>query len=999
MTDVQKELGMTIDGNSLSYANIVKAIHVVQKNMDIMGTTQKEAEKTITGSLNAMRSSWGNLLIAMGSGEGLDQCIENMVEAVEIFAGNVMPIAEKALLGIGTLVERLVPVIEKKLPELAEKLLPSLIKAAISLTNGLIKALPSIVKTVAITIVDIFGEQFPIIKKIGDFFKNNANRIADAIKIITVAVLGLVGAFKGFKIAKGITSLFGKSSGDTTSGKPGGILGIFKELAKTKTTTVLKGMANLSIILVGFGALAALLAWVAPKIAGLSDGMSLLEVIGTMAALGVVGALLANFAGVVGKIPITTVVKGLANMAIMLAGMTVVVAVINWFLSYVTFDVKKMLSLALLIGAFGTIGAVLSVFAGIVGMIPIPVVLAGLANIALVLVGITAIIEAFGLLSQIPGFNKFLEEGGQVLVKIFDIIGQMIGSLVGGVLEGISNALPVIGENLAAFAENLRPLFDAFNGVDMTGAGEFFKGLAVFIGAIAVDKIISFFGGKTDFSGISTGLGQLAGDGTKAFFEMVKSIEGSAFDNAGRFFTALDGIGKLPNVGGIGQLFAGENDYSGVAAGLGVLSDDGVKNFFTMVAGFEEIAFTNAEKFFTALDGISKLPNVGGIGQIFTGENDFSGVAAGLEALSGQGVKNFFAMVKDIDESTFAKTTTLFDTLAGIGNVGEQGFWEKVGNALTGGGDTSPLSNIANGLGEFADKATPFFTQVNSLNIGKLNGLWSSLKQSETVTKSVSQIVDEKINDIVGKISNLPVRMGNALRDSGKSLAEAFVTVWTDAVKASVAPVNKLLDGANWILRELGSDKRVIPWQPYARGTSGHKGGNALVNDGRGAELVQMPNGNAFIPKGRNVLLPNAPRGMKVLPAEKTARLMGRKTPTFNYAAGAYKDYTNTGFKNNIYNPFNRILSSFHYMSSGYRSSYASGTGTVKLASYTPENSVSGISARNEEHNTYAPQFTLNISGTGDDRAMARKVKKWVVEAMNDMFDTLETKAPRTQKV
>ena len=85
MTDVQKELGMTIDGNSLSYANIVKAIHVVQKNMDIMGTTQKEAEKTITGSLNAMRSSWGNLLIAMGSGEGLDQCIEKDVYKRQVY--------------------------------------------------------------------------------------------------------------------------------------------------------------------------------------------------------------------------------------------------------------------------------------------------------------------------------------------------------------------------------------------------------------------------------------------------------------------------------------------------------------------------------------------------------------------------------------------------------------------------------------------------------------------------------------------------------------------------------------------------------------------------------------------------------------------------------------------------------------------------------------------------------------------------------------------------
>ena len=49
--------------------------------------------------------------------------------------------------------------------------------------------------------------------------------------------------------------------------------------------------------------------------------------------------------------------------------------------------------------------------------------------------------------------------------------------------------------------------------------------------------------------------------------------------------------------------------------------------------------------------------------------------------------------------------------------------------------------------------------------------------------------------------------------------------------------------------------------------------GNALVNDGNGAELVQMPNGHTFIPRGRNVLIPNAPKGMKVLSANRTARL------------------------------------------------------------------------------------------------------------------------------
>ena len=60
LTDVQKELGITVDANSLSFGNIVNAISVVQKNMGIAGTTSKEAATTIEGSVNSAKAAWEN---------------------------------------------------------------------------------------------------------------------------------------------------------------------------------------------------------------------------------------------------------------------------------------------------------------------------------------------------------------------------------------------------------------------------------------------------------------------------------------------------------------------------------------------------------------------------------------------------------------------------------------------------------------------------------------------------------------------------------------------------------------------------------------------------------------------------------------------------------------------------------------------------------------------------------------------------------------------------
>jgi phage-related protein len=53
-------LDNSIDANSMSFANIVKAINVVQTEMGITGTTAKEAGRTIEGSVNAMKAAWTN---------------------------------------------------------------------------------------------------------------------------------------------------------------------------------------------------------------------------------------------------------------------------------------------------------------------------------------------------------------------------------------------------------------------------------------------------------------------------------------------------------------------------------------------------------------------------------------------------------------------------------------------------------------------------------------------------------------------------------------------------------------------------------------------------------------------------------------------------------------------------------------------------------------------------------------------------------------------------
>ena len=104
MTSVQKELGVTVDSESLSFDNIVSAIHVVQANMGILGTTSEEAATTLTGSVSMMKASWTDLLGQMALGNDLTEPLQNLVTSVVSFGNNLIPMIGNIIGSVGDLI-------------------------------------------------------------------------------------------------------------------------------------------------------------------------------------------------------------------------------------------------------------------------------------------------------------------------------------------------------------------------------------------------------------------------------------------------------------------------------------------------------------------------------------------------------------------------------------------------------------------------------------------------------------------------------------------------------------------------------------------------------------------------------------------------------------------------------------------------------------------------------------------------------------------------------
>jgi phage-related protein len=178
-----------------SYADIVNAIHVVQTDMGIAGTTTEEAMKTISGSFGMVKASWENLVAGFGKEDAdIGGLVGNFVQSAEYLLDNVEPVFSRVLEGIGAFVESIAPVLAEKLPEIVNEALPIILNAGatliLKLAEGVIQSLPTLTATI-----------MQIITGIGNTI---AEALPTLIPMIAEAVVGIVEAFSDPEALSGV---------------------------------------------------------------------------------------------------------------------------------------------------------------------------------------------------------------------------------------------------------------------------------------------------------------------------------------------------------------------------------------------------------------------------------------------------------------------------------------------------------------------------------------------------------------------------------------------------------------------------------------------------------------------------------------------------------------------------------------------------------------------------------------------------------------------------
>lgn len=253
LKDAQALTGVKYDINNLS--DVYNAIHAIQENLDITGTTAKEASSTISGSLSSMKAAFSNVLGNLALGEAMGPSLNALAQTTVTFLkGNLVPAITnivKALPGaLVTMVKALIPggmqdlasTAVIKLSAFIRGKLPSLLENGIemvtSLTTGFLNGLPGFLDTASGMMNMLFSSIAAILPTV----------LSCGVQLITQLVTGFLSGLPGFLESAGsilqqlLTTILAALPSMLSSGASlilnlaGGLLSSLPSIASSATT-------------------------------------------------------------------------------------------------------------------------------------------------------------------------------------------------------------------------------------------------------------------------------------------------------------------------------------------------------------------------------------------------------------------------------------------------------------------------------------------------------------------------------------------------------------------------------------------------------------------------------------------------------------------------------------------------------------------------------------------------------------------------------------------
>ncbi|MEI4339198.1 hypothetical protein V9Z57_08125 [Streptococcus suis] len=616
--DIQDELGISVEEGNMSFANMVKAISVVQKKLDITGTTMKEASTTFSGSLSMMKGAFNDFLGNLTTGGDITKPLQSLAESAStFFFGNFIPMIANVFKGLPTALSTFIASAKPALVNGLKGLLPedalnSVTKVIDLITfsisdmvmafqdfyqgfekTGAIKALSSALSELLTAGLDLSEKLSGIIpwETIGAAAGHVVKFIAQIIQAVAkfsqsmsgdtwrgvvTGIGGALVAFKAFNFLKTFNpfSFFKKGAEEAIDGATGGI-----KRAKSTISQVFSGISN--VIKTAGTALKSTFQGMGKMFQGLGKTF---EGVGK----GIGAALKGLMQGLRGLNPATLLSFG-AAVGIAAVGIGAGIAIITAGFALLASQGEGVAIIVEAVGtAFGTfasmvIGAFAEAIVTVAGVLPIIAQSFNMMTPAIIAVGaaISMIIRAFSSLAPVitalgtaiseivtaittgvadiaTAVTPMIEILSSAFVQVVTVVSQAIVEII----QALAPFIPAVSEMVQAVAPVLQALVEAFNNLIsqispiIDSIANLFKTLGEQITSIldSAGGVVESFG-----SAIRNVL-----DGIAGIFDSI----GTAALNAGKGFNQLaQGIERITKL----NLLDMGASLAAVAAGLGAI--------------------------------------------------------------------------------------------------------------------------------------------------------------------------------------------------------------------------------------------------------------------------------------------------------------------------------------------------------------------------------------------------------------------------------------------
>lgn len=572
-----KNADLTID----SYADVVEAIHTVQENMGITGTTAKEAATTISGSVGMAKAAWENFITGLGRDDvDFSQLTEQLLTSIGAVATNVAP--RVAQIGEGII--QAFPVV---LSSLGTVLAPIVSEALATAWNIAVQALAGIgihlpeidasqildafqtIADVASTVVGVVRSAFEAVPGI---FETVTSAVGGAVS----TVISVLAPFAEYFAAQMLPAVVSFASGLVSA-----FAAVWPVLSQFGQTITNIGAAVMPVLQNAFALILPLIGQAISLVTQLFSALSpLVAQVGAalMPALTAIGTALANLAAAVlpGLAAAVQVVFSVLQM--LMPVIQTVLSVVGSIVSVVVTVMAQVISAVVNAAAVvaSVISGVLSVVSGLVAAVTtfigsilavvggcvstVAALIAGVVNTVVSCVGslVSSVLSAIsGMVSGISSFfQSIVSTMSNAASSAYSAVTGAFNSMVGAVSGAVGNLMGVVsgipGQIMGFFAGAGSWLVDSgrsiINGL-VSGIQSAIGG-AVDAVSGAVSKIRSFFPfspaktgpfsghGYTTFSGkaLMEGWAQGIGGGTGS---VVSAISGAMDTAQGMLATGL----------------------------------------------------------------------------------------------------------------------------------------------------------------------------------------------------------------------------------------------------------------------------------------------------------------------------------------------------------------------------------------------------------------------------------------------------------------------------